>query len=50
MKAPKDNMHCKNPLCVDDTCRGECEKEKEEGCGYSSCGCLEAADEPYCED
>ena len=44
MTTPKSNMHCKNPQCVDDDCRGECE-EKKEDCGYASCGCREATDD-----
>ena len=50
MTEPKSNMHCKNPQCIDDTCRGECEEEKEEDCGYGSCGCREVTDEPFGKD
>ena len=50
MTTPKSNMHCKNPQCVDDDCRGECEEEKKEDCGYASCGCREATDEPFPKD
>ena len=44
MKAPKDNMHCVNPSCIDDNCRGECEQPKKD---------IIVASQPlekYCED
>ena len=30
MTATKSNMHCANPFCVDDECRGECESIRDE--------------------
>jgi len=53
MTAQKPSMHCKNPLCFDDECRGECESTHEESKG----GRLHHGDdeqgfidELYCED
>ena len=60
MTAPRSNMHCDNPLCVDDECRGECELTHHESRGGRLC---HGNDEPtvprqdgyvrgefYCED
>jgi len=57
MTTPKSNMHCDNPLCVDDDCHGECEKvtvykasEQEGNCRNPSCGCHDTPDDVYSED
>jgi len=57
MTTPSSNMHCDNPLCVDDECHGECEKvvvykasEQEDNCCHQSCGCHDAPDDVSGED
>lgn len=53
MTTPKDNMHCNNPLCFDDECRGECEFPCDESQGRRlNHGDNEetALREFYCED
>ena len=35
---PKKSMHCTNPHCFEDTCKGECQEPEEECCN-NDCGC-----------
>jgi len=50
------HMHCVNPKCFEDTCRGECLEQNEEpsetveNCCNNNCGCHEEQEVVYCED